>query len=77
MSKKSGFHRQIWPKSVTHLHGITHIGEYILGPIQFHIPCDIQDVLATVFKILSVSCFCVSIVFDDVYYTLGILNLSH
>ena len=23
MSKKSGFHRQIWPKSVTHLHGIT------------------------------------------------------
>ena len=24
MSKKSGFHRQIWPKSVTHLHGITH-----------------------------------------------------
>ena len=24
MSKKSGFHRQIWPKSVTHLHGVTH-----------------------------------------------------
>ena len=23
MSTKSGFHRQIWPKSVTHLHGIT------------------------------------------------------
>ena len=23
MSKKSGFHRQNWPKSVTHLHGIT------------------------------------------------------
>ena len=23
MSKKSGFHCQIWPKSVTHIHGIT------------------------------------------------------
>ena len=27
MSKKSGFHRQIWPKSVTHLHGITQFYE--------------------------------------------------
>ena len=31
MSKKSGFHRQIWPKSVTHLHGITHLDNLLFA----------------------------------------------
>ena len=33
MSKKSGFHHQIWPKHVTHLHAITRFG-FRVGIVQ-------------------------------------------
>ena len=48
-----------------------------LGPIQFHVPCDFQVVLATMFRSPSMSCFRVSLALDVVYCTTNISTLSH
>ena len=55
MSRKSGFHRQIWPKSVTHLHGITQTQLCWLGYV---LSCNLGLINPTVLAWMS----CVSLV---------------